>query len=232
MSIPEGYIQNNQGDYVKSNRLRVYRVLATEQDALISDFTILGFKKLSPRYDRGRKVKAEYRCPTANEMIVEKIFTDVRDSNGTIEALEITFNWFDESNNIGLTKTETVKRYNKYQAETEERQRRERQLDFLIASARSTPFESFIGALFLHYKAEIQNYKEEWDSQGWDDAMSNETSASILTILNTPFPTATNPYKANFVKDAIRYQIGTIDSTELTNREIDTPQSILGLLGL
>jgi len=61
-------------------RLKVHRELPLTMDPLISDFSILGFKKTAPHYDRGVKTKSEYLCPIDGDIIVEKIFTDIRDT--------------------------------------------------------------------------------------------------------------------------------------------------------
>lgn len=210
------------------SKLRVHRVLPESYDPLISDFTILGFRKQSPSYERGRKTKALYKCADKDEIIVEKIFNDVRDDSGVLNALEIQFNWYREDGSIGLTKTEQAKTLNKYQAETEERQRRERQIDYLIAGAKGTPIESNLAAVFDLLYDEVIYYKEQGMNHGMVDKLNGITynpSAStpqeleqngMWYILNAiPLPRVDDPSKVIYVIQSIKYQIGAITLAEI-----------------
>ena len=202
-------------DPTPTPELRVYRSLPKDMNPLISDFSILGFRKVAPHYDRGRKIKAEYKCVDKDEIIVEKIFSDIRDVNtGILTGLQVTFNWYDENNNIGLTKTEIVKQLNKAQAETIERQRRERAIDFLISEARNTPNEPFISALMLHYEVQINHFKTK-SADDFATAIKNETDPTILAILQARVPFASDHSYTVPVKESILYQIGTLSEAEL-----------------
>lgn len=196
-------------------RLRVYRVLPESQDALISDFTILGFRKVAPHYDRGRKIKAQYKCVDKDELIVEKIFTDVRDSStGRLTGIQVLFNWYCEDNTIGASKTETVKLFNKAQAETEERKRRERSIDFLISEARYTENEPYVTMLMLHYETQINHFKSK-AADDFNTAMNNETDPTILAILASRVPFASDNSYTVPIKESIQYQIGSLDEAGL-----------------
>ena len=196
-------------------RLRVHRVLPREANPLISDFTILGFRKIAPHYDRGRKIKSEYKCVDKDELIVEKIFTDVRDSaTGRLTGLQVLFNWYCEDGTIGNSKTEMVKLFNKAQAETEERKRRERAIEFLISEARYTASEPYVTALMLHYETEINHFKSK-AANDFNTAMENETDPTNLAILAARVPFASDETYTVPIKESIQYQIGELDEASL-----------------
>lgn len=207
------FINNHDG--TPDSELRIFRLLPKDQNPLISDFTILGFRKRAPHYDRGRKTKAEYRCAINDEIIVEKIFMDVRDpTTNLLTGLQVTFNWYNEDNEIGLTKTEIVKELNKAQAETIERQRRERAIDFLISEARNTPNEPYINTLMLHYDTEILHFKDKASNE-FATAINNETDPTISAILAARVPFASDTSYTVPIKESILYQIGSLDEAGL-----------------
>lgn len=222
----DNYVLNHDGSL--ESPLRVYRVLPKDSNPLISDFAILGFRKISPSYERGRKTKSLYKCVNKDETIVEKIFTDVRDESGTLTALEITFNWYNEAGEVGLTKTEQVKAFNKYQAETEERQRRERQIDYLVAGARGTPIEANINMVFDFLYEEVMIYKEKANAQPMIDKLNSITyinnastqeeieNNGMWYVLNSiPLPRNDDPTKIIYVIQSIKYQIGAMTLAEV-----------------
>lgn len=212
--LNNGIIETKEIKDYDPQRLRIYRKLPLTEDPLISDFSILGFNKIAPHYDMGRKIKAEYKDPLNNDLIVEKIFKDVRDVNNRLSSLEITFNWYEESGDIGLTKTETVKNYNKAESETEERKRRERAIDFLISEARYTANEPHINTLMLHYEQQINHFKAK-SSDDFAQALQSENNANILEILSARVPFASNELYTVPIKESILYQIGALSEAEL-----------------
>lgn len=197
--------------------LRIYRVVSEEYDhdyiKSQVDFSLLGFRKMSPSYDRGKKTRALYKCINKDEIIVEKVFNDVRNQKGILSALSVTFNWYDENNEIALTKTEEVKQYNIFEAETEERKRRYRQFDYLRASVKGTPHEPYIAALINHYQWQIDAYKND-GLYTLNTDMLNETDPMINAILNAPVA-RNDGLGATTVLKSIQYQIGTITIEEL-----------------
>ena len=215
MTVAEGFIINSWGDEVPAKELRVFRVLDINLDPLTSDFTILGFRKIAPHYDRGRKVKAEYKCVQYDDLVVEKIFRDIRDpQTGRLTDLEVTFNWYCEDGTIGLTKTEIVKELNKSQAETVERKRRARAIDFLVSEARYTANEAYINILMDHYDSEITKFISKNSSQ-FNDALNAETDPTILTILSARVPFASDHTYTVPIKESIQYQIGALGEASL-----------------
>lgn len=207
-TLDDGMLTELDMPQVTPERLRVFRVISEDQNPLITDFTILGFRKMSPSYDRGKKVIAQYKCIEKDEVIVEKIFQDVRDENGILTGLQITFNWYSEDNVVRASKTEIVKNFNKFEAETEERKRRYRQFDYLRASAKGTPIETHIETLMAHYQVEIANY-QEGGSTSLDSAMVNETDPTINAILAIQMP-RNDGLGITTVMKSVQYQIGTL----------------------
>ncbi len=197
-------------------KLRIYRSLDPNLSALSSDFSILGFRKISPSYERGRKTKAEYLCATADDLIVEKIFMDVRDSNGILTDLQITFNWYSEDNTIGLSKTEIARSYNKSEARTEERKRRARQIDYLEAEAEGTTAEPYVNLIIATYQAHIDKYVQYGITTDWEDAMDNETDTTLVYVLNSVYqPRRDDPTKTINTMQSIKYQMGLMTLAEI-----------------
>lgn len=211
--------------------LRVYRVLPEMLDPLISDFTILGFRKISPSYERGRKTRAVYKCVNKDEIIVEKVFSDVFDEDGILSGVEITFNWYNEEGEIGLTKTELARSYNKYEAETEMRKRRERQIDYLVAGAKGTPIEASLNEVFSKFYNEVMVYKDQGDAAPLGKALDSvkyipnvipgspeELNNNMWAILNqVPLPRVDDPNKFIYVIQSIKYQVGLITLEDIDN---------------
>lgn len=209
----DNFVQNHSAQPIYP--LRIFRKLSPSSDPLTSDFSILGFSKKAPHYDRGRKIKAEYWCPTNNEIVVEKVFKDIiNESTGRLLSLEVTFNWYNENNEIALTKTEIVKELNKAQSETIMRQRRERSIDFLVSEARYTPNEPFIEMLINHYEVQITHFKDKGSNE-FALALNSETDQTILTILSARVPFASDPTFTVPIKESIEYQIGAISENQL-----------------
>ena len=209
MSIGEGYIVNAYGDIVKPLDLKVHRVLDPNLDPLYSDFTVLGFRKVSPRYSRGRKARAEFRCNQFDEIVAEKIFEDSFDEHGQLNGIWLTVNLYNEAGDIGATKTEKCVEFNVIEAETHLRQRRARQMDFLKVGARGTPIESYLNLLLERYYVEKQKYVNDGLSSLYD-VIANEQDAEYLGYLDTEVPRLDGEGMIT-VRDSIYYQIGVIE---------------------
>ena len=185
MSLGEGQIINSRGNSVDKNDLKIFRVLQPQLNPLNSDFTILGLKKISPDYDKGRKTSAKYM--DNDEIVVEKVFSDVVDESGLLIGLEITFNFYTEEGVVGESKTEIVKHYNTTEAEEEYEKRRRRQIRFLKAAAKSKPgFGPYVDLLFAHFSQQIEAYKDP-GTNDFKISMENEADATMRTILDTVF---------------------------------------------
>jgi len=168
--------------------LRIYRTISlkySREDLLNKDFTI-GLVKESASYDKGRKTRSEYRSQIDDAMVVEKIFRDII-VNDHLVGLEMTTNWFNEAGNIGLTKTETIKKLNKYTARTLLRKRRERIIDYLEAGAEDTPIEPYVNAIFDHYYGVIDKFEKKGTTE-FADAINAETDQQILGMLAIQLP--------------------------------------------
>jgi hypothetical protein len=181
------------------DELRIHRVLPIEMDPLIQDFTVIGLRKQSPLYEKGRKTKAFYRDPNNDDLVVEKIFSDVVGNHKILNAtggfdeipgitgLQVTFNWYKEDGTIGLTKTEIVKELTRHEAETMLRQRRERAMDYLLGGAKGTPIEPYMNTIFDHYYDSILKYKEN-GSSALADNINGEDNPAIIPLLNIQIP--------------------------------------------
>lgn len=199
---------------LEDDDLRIWRILSPLVNPLKVDFTILGFRKISPNYDRGRKVKAEYRCIATGDLVIEKVFTDKIDiSTGRVSGLEITFNWYKQDGSIGITKTEEVKEYNRFESETLQRRRREKQLDYLVGSAKGTPIEPYVGVVFASFAVQEQKYITHASpdlAQDLSAAMQDDSpeNAQLYSILNIDVPRNDSPTQTIKLGDSILYQIG------------------------
>ena len=200
---------------VPEAQLRVFRKLPLDWDPKISDFTILGFRKVAPQYDRGRKAQAKYLDDENGDLIVEKIFSDIRNESGRLTDLQCKFNYYAEDGSIGMSKTEIIKSFNKSEAKTEERKRRERQMDYLLAEAEYTDAEPILDSIYSHYYDEQQRYKED-GADVLAEALNNETDTTIAFYLKIRVPLAVDPSFTIPIKEAILYQIGALDEAGLT----------------
>jgi len=165
-------------------RLRIFNFIEEYQNPRTTDFTIIGLTKEAPAYEKGRKVRAQYHDPKTGDIVVEKIFKDIIRS-GRLSSLDITFNWYDESGEVSVTKTDTVRNYSFDEAETALRHRRAKQMDYLKGFSRGTPLEAYMDVLFSYYEHERLAYVES-GSVELQDAIMTEDDSDMLAILNAP----------------------------------------------
>ncbi|BAV39311.1 hypothetical protein BPT24_186 [Tenacibaculum phage pT24] len=180
--------------------LRISKILdSTISNIKDFDFTLLSeLTKVSPLYDKGRKIKSDYI--NNGEIFVEKIFTDVI-NDSKLSGIEMTINWFNTDDSIGLTKTQIVKNFNPAERKTELRKRRTRVIDYLIASAEESGNGFVIDILLKKFKIEIELFIEN-GTQDFENALifesTNENSdvafnngsmdITYMMILNTLLP--------------------------------------------
>lgn len=201
-------IENHDGS--PESPLRIFKFIDPDLDikrVKQTDFSIIGLEKETPSYARGIKTAAKYIDIDNDELVVEKIFQDEWSADLRKLTLRITVNWYNENGEIGLTKTEIARKYNEYETETVGRKRRYRQFDYLKASVRGTPYESFISDIVTRYNDEIRKYKEDALTV-LSDAMSNEGDSYYRAILETEMPRNDDPTKTISVENAILYQMG------------------------
>lgn len=105
-------------------RLKIFRFISSEFNPLETDFTIIGLEKSEPEYIDGRKSKTLYKCKEFNDVVVSKTFSDILE-NGKL-CINVTFDFYTEDNQVGLTKTEIVKRYSTFDSLRVIRERQER----------------------------------------------------------------------------------------------------------
>lgn len=184
-------------------RLLIHRIIPEAQDVTNADFTIIGLRKDSPHYDRGRKLYAEYLCPEDDRLVVRKTFSDVMES-GLVTGIQVHFEWFCEDGTVGVEKTEVVKSFNKYEAATEMRKRRGRSIDYLVAGAAGTPIEPYLDFLFDRYYTEVEKFKSK-DNTSLVAAIAGETDPTTLAYLAIEI--TSDAYGVMTVKDMILYQV-------------------------
>jgi len=174
----------NSHDGLPLPKLRIFKFIPKDANPLNTDFSIVGLRKKSPKKDRGRKIESEYLDPETNEVVVRKKFSD-NIIEGELRGLIVKFEFIDEENKVGKYKEEIVKEWNEWEAETIQRQRRQRQKDFLVREGK-------------RYIA--------LGSSSWEDAINNHTvidqeTGQIDAILKA------SPEGNMSIKDAILYQI-------------------------
>lgn len=216
---------------VPSNFPVLSTLICPDSNMLEFDFTLLdSVKSKSPHYIRGRKTRSEYYV---NDILAaSKDFSDVLDENGVLKELWVRFSWYDFEGNVVLHKDQMVKEYNKFESETTMRQRRERQLDFLIGAAKGTAQEQYLTILLTHYRDHKNNYTIENDL-GWSVAidedlvrdlsgMSSDEQqyyGTIKAILLGDTPRIDDPSRTMKIWQALKYQIGTFDLGLLDEEE-------------
>jgi len=185
----DGYMDDvhealENGDAVRiwqPKELRIFQFMPEHMDPMKIDFSILGLRKASPSYVKGRKTKAEYKDLEGN-LVVRKVFSDVTDENALLTGLNITFEWYCHDESIGMSKTELAREWNKYEAETVQRDRRARIIDYLVAGAKGTPIEIYLTMIFDKYYEEVLKYKEK-GSDEFATAVLNESDPTLAAVL-------------------------------------------------
>ena len=168
------------------DQLRIFYFIRADQNPKHVDFSIIGLRKKPPKYTQGRKYLATY-TDEADRPVVEKEFFDVHDpETGRLMAIYIKFSWFREDGDVGLTKTEVAREFDKYEAETLLYKRRQDQVNFMKAGARDTPLEAYLNLLLSNYENELWRYVENASPEIYD-AIIGETDPQLVAILNTQF---------------------------------------------
>lgn len=194
--------------------LRAYTDILPSYEQIKRDsLKYLGFRKQSPRYNRGRIDSIDWWCGVEDELVVKEIFTDIPTEDKGFK-VQITMSYYAEDGSISTEKTFINKTFNKYEAETEYRERRERQFDYLQASARGTQIEPYINIIMTHYQNEIHNYKQSKD-MSIHSSMENETEQSIINILEIVVPRNDIPEKGISIRNSIYHQIGVLEIESL-----------------
>lgn len=179
--------------------LRIYPYIeeySYEPNVSHVDFTTLGLTKDIPTFSRGVKTLATYSNQVP-EVVVTKEFEDIP------SGLRITIKWLKSDGTVGLEKI-----FDKPLSLVEKgdmlRKRRQRVISYLQFFAVGTPYESYIAALFNHYKNQVDAYIQT-GSRTFHDDMDTETDPTILAILSAQ---GVDPaYPTDTVKDRIQYQI-------------------------
>ncbi len=188
----ELFVQN------KSIRQLVIYTLITQQINSIEelyqvDFTLIGLTNETPKYGtKGVKLTSDY---TLNgQLAIRKEFEYLN------TGLQITFDYYFASGEIGFTKTE-FKPLDKVELGKIAKSNRDRTITYLQVSAVGTPIENFVNALLKRYKTEVDLFIYN-NTKDFENVIKNETVTPFLNYLNIVVA------PPNFtVKDSILKQI-------------------------
>ncbi len=167
------------------------------QEIMAVDITVLNnIVKGEPKYDKGRKVLANYYNDNAQtELAIQKSFEDVIDTDGFLTGLNITINWFDVFEDPVLVKTVFVPLSITESADIV-RKRRERKIIFLQEAGIRLGVKQYIDILFDHYShyrknemtRNLLNSFIENNSEELKAAINEEEDIQINTILDYQLP--------------------------------------------
>lgn len=189
----------------------------TDFEIMTTDITILnGIVKGEPVYQKGVKISSSYYLDKAQtDLAIKKIFTDEYDENGFLIGLNMTIEWYDTLDNIGLSKDVYIPLSVSESASIISK-RRKRAINYLQEAGVRLGVSQYIDLLFTHYSAYlvdgvtynfINNFIENGTKE-FENAVLNETNEQILGILNFTIepPSAEYPNGVK-VKDSILQQI-------------------------
>ena len=159
--------------------LVLFRLVGEQPNYQQIDFSLLGLRKESPSYSLGRKTESSYFH--GEKLCVRKVFEDVV-VDDDLTGLEIIFEYYDNAGNVGSAKRETAVTYNKFQAQTVIRSRRQRIIDYLVAGAKDTPIEVYIDQIFDKYFDEVQRFVAKGTGE-FRTALENEDDPTLSFIL-------------------------------------------------
>jgi len=159
--------------------LVLFQLIGEQSNYQQIDFSLLGLRKESPSYSLGRKTEASYLH--GEQLCVRKVFEDVN-VDGNLTGLEIIFEYYNNDGSVGSAKRETAVTYNKYQAQTVIRNRRQRIIDYLVAGAKDTPIEVYIDQIFDKYFDEVQRFVAKGTAE-FRIALENEEDPTLSFIL-------------------------------------------------
>ena len=179
------------------------RVIDHLEDIYVSpkqvDFTLLGLIKASPLYTAGRKVSTRYldqhEYVAGNIVpVVTKEFTDIRDVNGYLKGITITFKWHNHDDSIGEQKSDT-KLFTLVEASEFEKKRRERSINHMLAESNQTALAPVIKAMYDYYVGTglISDYIELGYSQNLIDQViidKDDTQHPLYSYLNIEITTS------------------------------------------
>ena len=157
----------------------ISQIVGDVKDPTQIDFTIIGLRKETPKYEKGRKTACQYFF--GDTLAVAKTFTDVIEEDQLV-GIEIVFTWYNLEGNVKATKAERAVTFNKYSALTEQRKRRERAVDYLVAGSVDTPLETYVALIFEHYRVQIQTFISTGSSV-FQEAIQSEANPQISQLL-------------------------------------------------
>ena len=170
---------------VEPEFLILWRVQPPSMDTFISDFRLLGLRKVRGPRASGRKPWTRYYH--GQDLVVEVVFSDVRDG-GTLTGISAVFNWYREDGTIGETKTELVERFTPSERQAEVRKRREHRVKDVFDKAATRAEVSNVLSYYMNELAQFEKFGVSRIRQ----AMDNETDPAIVEALSKRY-TADSP---------------------------------------
>jgi len=188
VDVVDEFLMDEITDLIKAGTLErewaptdlvLFQLIGEQSNYQQIDFSLLGLRKESPSYSLGRKTEASYFH--GEQLCVRKVFEDVN-VDGNLTGLEIIFEYYNNDGSVGSAKRETAVTYNKYQAQTVIRNRRQRIIDYLVAGAKDTPIEVYIDQIFDKYFDEVQRFVAKGTAE-FRIALENEEDPTLSFIL-------------------------------------------------
>lgn len=155
-------------------------IIPTIEQVLRDDLKYLGFKKQSPRYEKGIITEVDW-LDSNGDMAVREVYSDQL-TNGILTSIFVDMTYYAEDETVSFEKGFVKKEFNAGEATTEFRDRRYRQIDYLVASAVGTPIETYVNALFERYYSEVDKYKTKGTDE-FELAVLNESEQPYLNYL-------------------------------------------------
>ena len=199
--INEEVINNNNEDSIEFENRKRYsdlKIIKWIDDDVIKhqdfDFTLVLLKD-EPLFHKGIKIMQDYLDPETEELIVRKYYQEIigdrlifgEISPNRILKLKIKIEWFGFDNNIGSTKEQIVKKFNREEEGERKYQRRQRQIANLKSMAMGTAAEPVVDAIYTYYDEEVRYYINQGTSV-FLESLNNEENSTILYYLNIKIP--------------------------------------------
>ena len=165
---------------VEPEFLRIWRVQPFGVEIRISDFRLLGLRKVRGPRASGRKTWTRYFH--GQDLVVEILFSDVLDGT-RLTGVSAIFNWYRENGAIGETKTELTERFTPSERQAKLRKRRERAVQDVFNKADT---RSEISDVLGHYMSELAQF-EKFGVSRIRQAMNNEADPSIVAALDKKY---------------------------------------------
>jgi|TARA_R100000084_G_scaffold109319_1_gene75684 hypothetical protein len=178
--------------------LRIQKYFTSQQEPILDpialmgqDFTTRGLRAPSPEYSKGRKAECVLLDAEGNP-VVKRTFTDKPQENGDLW-IEIFFEWFDNNDEVKLSKTETVE-LNQIGTGEHYEKRRRRSIAYLSLGASKFDLKAQLDIIYAATDAMLTKFEKFGDPE-WMDFIRAEWadgagSGAVFDALAAPIPAA------------------------------------------